>query len=265
MYGKVKVIIGQLGSPASPKTKDVRAFLKEFLGDPRVVDLPRVLWWLILNLFVLPFRPKKSGEAYARIWENDSFPLIENTKNFANKVAKHLDDNIELNHVFLVCEPRVSTVFTEWVYEDFNTRASKVVVLPQFPQYSESTVASVFDTVAKTLNTAVNIPDLELITNYHKLKAFIDLSVKKIEEHVKGNNVDDLIISFHGIPLRRVLQKKDEYYIHCYETFKLIKEKLSIGDIKVHFTFQSRFGSEQWLGPATDEYAEKLAKKDQRK
>jgi len=265
MYKKVKVVIGQLGSPASPKTKDVRAFLKEFLGDPRVVDLPRVVWWLILNLFVLPFRPKKSGKAYSRIWKDGKFPLIENTKDFANKVSKHLDDNIELNYVFLVCEPRVSTVFGAWQEEDFDTRASKVVVLPQFPQYSESTVASVFDTVAKTLNQAVNIPDIELITNYHKLKAFIDLSVKKIEEHVNDNTVDDLVISFHGIPLRRVLQKKDEYYIHCYETYKLISEKLSIGGVKTHFTFQSRFGSEQWLGPATDEYAENLAKNGAKK
>jgi ferrochelatase len=260
MHNKVKVIIGQLGSPKSPGTKDVRAFLKEFLGDPRVVDLPRALWWIILNLFVLPFRPKKSGEAYSRIWENGKFPLVENTKDFGNKVKKHLDDNIELNHVFLVCEPRVSTVFTDWVNEDVNTRATKVVVLPQFPQYSESTTASVFDTVSHTLNKAVNIPDIEFISNYHRLKAFIDLGVKKIEENIAGKNVDDLIISFHGIPLRRVLQKKDEYYLHCYETYKLLKQHLKLENTKIHFTFQSRFGSEQWLGPATDEYAKDLAK-----
>lgn len=265
MHKKVKVVIGQLGSPKSPAPKDVRVFLKEFLGDPRVVDLPRFFWWLILNLFVLPFRPKKSGEAYARIWEDGKFPLIENTKDFASKVSKHLDSNIELEYAFLLSEPKVATVFKSWEEEDFDTRASKLVVLPQFPQFSESTTASVYDVLSSTLSKAVNIPDLEFVSNYHRLKAFIDLSAKKINESVKDQNVDDIVISFHGIPLRRVLQKKDEYYSHCFETYKLICDHLEVGATKLHFTFQSRFGSEQWLGPATDEYAVSLAKNGSKK
>lgn len=265
MFKKAKVVIGQLGSPVSTETKDVRSYLKEFLGDPRVVDLPRVFWWLILNLFVLPFRPKKSAKAYSRIWDGQSFPLIENTKDFAAKVSEYLDDNIELNYAFLLSEPRVSTLFKQWEKEDFDTRADRLVVLPQFPQYAESTSASVVDTVGKTFSNAVNIPDFEFVGSYHKLKAFIDLSAKKIQQTLDEHNPDDLIISFHGIPLRRVLQKKDEYYLHCYETYLLIKERLNFNQDKVHFTFQSRFGSEQWLGPATDEYAVELVENGSKK
>lgn len=255
MFKKAKVVIGQLGSPASTDTKDVRIYLKEFLGDPRVVDLPRVFWWFILNLFVLPFRPKKSAKAYSRIWDGQSFPLIENTKDFANKVALYLDDNIELNYAFLLSEPRVPTLFKQWEEEDFDTRADRLIVLPQFPQYAESTCASVVDTVGKTFSTAVNIPDFEFVGSYHRLKSFIDLSVNKIQNVIDKHSPDDIIISFHGIPLRRVLQKKDEYYLHCFETYVLIKERLNFNHERIHFTFQSRFGSEQWLGPATDEFA----------
>ena len=260
MFRKTKVIIGQLGSPKSVDTKDVRSYLKEFLGDPRVVDINPLLWKIILNLFVLPFRPKRSAEAYSRIYENGKFPLIENTKDFSSAVAKHLDENLEVNHAFLLSSPRVSDVINEWEMEDYSTRADRVVVLPQFPQYSESTVASVYDQVGKDLGTRVNIPSVSVISSYHKLKAFIDLSAKKIQGYIDRESPDELLISFHGIPLRRVIQKKDEYYFHCWETFTLIREKLNFPGEKIHMVFQSRFGSEQWLGPATDEYAIDLVK-----
>lgn len=265
MYRKVKVVIGQLGSPKTPKPSDVRVFLKEFLGDPRVVDLPRFFWWLILNLFVLPFRPKKSGKAYGRIWDGEKFPLIENTKLFADRVSKYLDSNIELDYAFLLSEPKIPTILKNWEEEDFDNRAEKLIVLPQFPQYSESTTASVVDNLGKTLEGAINIPDFEFIGSYHRLKAFIDLGAKKIQKYLDTNNPDDLIISFHGMPLRRITQKKDEYYLHCFETFKLIVDNLDFPKDKIHFTFQSRFGSEQWLGPATDTFACELIKDHSKK
>tara|TARA_B100001971_G_C18268046_1_gene596656 strand:- start:95638 stop:97992 length:2355 start_codon:yes stop_codon:yes gene_type:complete len=261
MYQKTKVVIGQLGSPKTPSTKDVRSYLKEFLGDPRVVDINPVVWKIILNCFVLPFRPKKSAKAYSRIWDGEKFPLIENTRLFAHAIEKHLDQDIELNYCFLLSPPRVEDLFTHWDNEDFDERADRVIVLPQFPQYSESTIASVYDVLAKSLGNRINIPNIEVVSQYHKLRAFIDLSAKKIQTTLDNEKVDDLIISFHGIPLRRVLQKKDEYYLHCYETFVLIKQQLkNIEDKNIHFCFQSRFGSEQWLGPATDEYAVDLVK-----
>ena len=258
---KTKVVLGQLGSPKSDSIKDVRAYLKEFLGDPRVVDLPRFFWMIILNFFVLPFRPKKSAKAYSRIYDGESFPLITLTNSFVDKISPLLDENIEINSAFILSHPRIDDLLNEWEKEDFNYRANELVIIPQFPQYSESTVASVFDIVGVSFKDRVNIPDIRFITNYHKLKAFIDLSAKKIEDTLKDKSVDELVISFHGIPTRRVTEKKDEYYFHCYETFTLLKSKLSkeFAD-KIHMCFQSRFGQEKWLGPATDEFAIELAK-----
>ncbi len=261
MHNKIKIVIGQLGSPKSTKTSDVRSYLREFLGDPRVVDINPLLWKIILNLFVLPFRPKKSAQAYARIYDGESFPLITITEDFAEKLSHELDPRLELNHCFLLSEPRAGSIFAEWNEESEFERATKVVVLPQFPQYSEATIASVFDVLAKGLEKQVNIPSIDLVHCYHKSKAFIDNSVRLINDQLKESPVDEFVISFHGIPLRRVLQKKDIYYTHCFETFLLIRERVDVDKDKVHFTFQSRFGSEQWLGPATDDYCVDLVEK----
>ena len=252
MSEKIKIVLGQLGSPKSTKVSDVREYLREFLGDPRVVDINPLLWKIILNCFVLPFRPKKSARAYARILKEDGFPLITNTVKVANALRPLLDPNLELNHVFLLSNPRVKDVLDEWEKEDIRTRAQKVIVLPQFPQYSEATIGSVVDTVGGSFAGRVNIPSFSLLSSYHKSHAFIDHSVRKIEESLKAHpDIQELVISFHGIPLRRVLQKKDLYLLHCMETYELIKERLKI-TIPISMTFQSRFGQEVWLGPYTD-------------
>ncbi len=264
---KTKVVIGQLGSPKTPTTKDVRSYLKEFLGDPRVVDINPLLWKIILNCFVLPFRPKKSAFLYSRIWneEDKSFPLISISESFVEKLKKHLEsEEVEINLCFLLTPPRPIDVFGAWAQEDELTRADSVLLLPQFPQYSESTIASVFDAVAKDAKQLVNIPNINFVSHYHNAKCFIDTYVRFIKKEL-DLGYDELVISFHGIPLRRVLEKKDIYYRHCYETFCLIRERLDIVDEKMHFTFQSRFGSEQWLGPSTEDYVIGLAQKGAKK
>ena len=265
MSEKIKVILGQLGSPKSTKVKDVRDYLREFLGDPRVVDINPILWKIILNLFVLPFRPKRSAMAYARIHEPGGFPLVTNTEKVAKALKPHLDENLEMNHAFLLCAPKISDVLDAWEWEDFHTRAHKVLVLPQFPQYSEATIGSVVDILGKELKKRVNLPTFTVVDSYHTSKAFIDHSVRKIEESLKVNpDMQELIISFHGIPLRRVLKKKDIYLLHCLETYELIKERLKIS-IPISMTFQSRFGQEVWLGPYTDKTVVEKVKNGVRK
>lgn len=252
MTDKIKVILGQLGSPKSTKVSDVRHFLKEFLSDPRVVDINPFLWKIILNLFVLPFRPKKSAKAYGRIYEKDGFPLITNTRKVAEALKPELDKNLELEYAFLLASPRTSEVYEQWEKEDIFTRANKILLLPQFPQYSESTIGSVVDIFAKDLKKRVNIPSFTIVHAYHNSKAFIDHSVRKINESLELHpDMDEIVISFHGIPLRRVIDKKDVYLLHCLETFELIKERLNT-KLPLSMTFQSRFGSEVWLGPYTD-------------
>ncbi|HXH75203.1 MAG TPA: ferrochelatase [Bacteriovoracaceae bacterium] len=253
MSEKIKVILGQLGSPKSTKVSDVRAYLREFLGDPRVVDAHPLLWKIILNLFVLPFRPKQSAKAYSRILEPAGFPLVTNTIKVADALRPKLDANIEINHAFVLSYPRTRDVLDAWEKEDVHTRAQRVLVLPQFPQYAESTIGSVIDGLGHEFKNRVNIPTFTVLNSYHRSLAFIDHSVRKIHESLKANpDMQELVISFHGIPLRRVLEKKDLYLLHCLETYELIKSRL-VTQIPISMTFQSRFGSEVWLGPYTDE------------
>ena len=168
---KTKVVFVQLGSPEAPTPKALRKYLRNFLGDPRVIDIPAWKWKIILNCFVLPFRPAKSAKLYERIWDGKSFPLITNTENFTNSVRDELkkidpEGYVEVNHAFLLSPPYVNEVYDSWE-EDLknNVGATKLMVIPMFPQYSESTIASGVDALAKELSQRVKIPTFEVITN----------------------------------------------------------------------------------------------------
>ncbi len=267
---KTKVVFVQLGSPAEPTTKALRKYLREFLGDPRVVDLNPWLWKIILNLFVLPFRPKKSAKLYKRIWDGKSFPLITNTRDFTKNVRKELkkidhQGYVEVNHAFLLSPPYVNEVYDSWEKDlKKGVGATKLLVIPMFPQYSESTIASGIDALAKELSKRVKIPTFEVITNFHRTHAFIDNSVKQVDSKItqlrkQGKKINTLIITFHGMQKRRIVNKGDDYYRHCYETFCLITNKLkNIKPENCKMSFQSRFGSEEWITPYTEDVVKKL-------
>lgn len=260
---KTKIVFIQLGSPKSPNKKDVKVYLREFLGDPRVVDLNPLAWKFILNFFVLPFRPKFSAKLYSRIWDGEKFPLIENTRLFSEKVSSFLSDqdDIEVEHCYILSKPRISELWDKW---DQEKDEYELFLVPLFPQYSESTSASVYDSFSHEALKRANIPSHQFLQNFHRSKAFIDNSVKSIKEKClkveeQGTCLDKLIISFHGIPKRRVIYKNDPYYKHCCETFILIKKGVQkFSKIEMEMTFQSRLGSEEWLTPYTDERVEEL-------
>ncbi|MBP9673992.1 MAG: ferrochelatase [Bacteriovoracaceae bacterium] len=265
MARKTKYLLVQLGSPRSPQVGDVRRYLKEFLLDPRLIDLPRFIWRIILYLFILPFRPQKSARAYARIWDGKEFPLIKYTRNFAQKLnAKFLPVD-EVDYAFVLSSPRIKDVLSKWQTEGAE-RASHWVIIPQFPQYCEGTTASVMDQFFKSIQGEAQIPSFEFVTSFHRDASFIQGSLRHIHEHLKLNpQTQALIISFHGIPVRRVTIKKDPYYRHCLETFILLKEGIeNFPSDKIFLSFQSRFGSEEWLGPATDDKALELVKKGEK-
>ena len=156
--GKTKVVFVQLGSPKSPKISDVRSFLKEFLADPRVVDINPILWKIILYCFVLPFRPKRSAALYERIWDGQSFPLITITRKFTEGVRAYIKSPfVEVNHAFLLSSPKVKDVWNDW--EQDSNPAVKLKVIPMFPQYSESTIASGIDGLAHEISGRVKIPE----------------------------------------------------------------------------------------------------------
>ncbi len=269
---KTKVVFVQLGSPKNPTTKEVRKYLRSFLGDPRVVDINPWVWKIILNCFVLPFRPKKSAQLYARIWDGESFPLITNTADFTEQVRNELttldpSGYVEVNHAFLLSPPYVHEVYDSWEQDLANgTGATKLLVIPMFPQYSESTIASGIDALGGELAKRVKIPTFEVITNFHRTHAFIDNSVRQVDAKLKeikdsGVKPDKLVISFHGMQKRRIVEKGDDYYRHCYETFRLIVDRLEHLDASdAVMTFQSRFGSEEWITPYTERVVEDLVK-----
>jgi len=255
--GKTKVVFVQLGSPKSPKVSDVRAYLREFLADPRVVDINPVLWKIILNLFVLPFRPKRSAFLYSRIWDGQSFPLITITRAFTERVRGFLaQEQVEVNHAFLLSEPRLSDVWDGWEKE--MNPATKLKIIFMFPQYSEATIASGLDALGSEIKKRVKIPEISVISNFHTSKAFIDNSVSQIERYLEefarsGKKIDKLLLTFHGIQKRRINDKGDIYYLHCFETFTLLRSRIkNIDKENIKMTFQSRFGSEEWLTPYTE-------------
>jgi ferrochelatase len=260
---KTKVVFVQLGSPKSLKISDVRSYLREFLSDRRVIDLNPYFWKIILYLFILPFRPKESAKKYARILKNGEFPLITITKAFTKKVASKItDESIEIEHAFLLSEPRVTKIWDNW--ENDPNPATHLKVIPMFPQFSESTTVSGIDGLGHEISKRVLVPQLSVMTHFHHSKAFIDNSVRQITHYLQlakeqGIVVDKLLLTFHGIQKRRVVTKRDPYYLQCYETFYLIRSKLSnIDKDKVMMTFQSRFGSEEWLTPYTEATVERL-------
>lgn len=255
---KTKVVFVQLGSPKDTSIKSVRSYLREFLSDRRVIDLNPIFWNMILYLFILPFRPKKSARLYSRIWEGDTFPLVRITKEFTNKVRSKIKaSNIEIEHCFLLTNPRVSEIWDRW--EQDPNPATHLKIIPMFPQYSESTTVSGIDALSNEIKKRALVPQISIMTNFHRSKAFIDNSVLKIDRQLEqlkrdGKNVDKLLLTFHGIQKRRVTQKKDPYYIQCYETYYLIRSRFkNIDHNDVLMTFQSRFGSEEWLTPYTEE------------
>lgn len=267
---KTKVVFVQLGSPEEPTAPALRRYLREFLGDPRVIDINPWVWKLILYLFVLPFRPRKSAELYARIWDGESFPLITNTADFTARVRdelQHIDPEgrVEVNHAFLLSPPFVHDVYDAWEADlAEGTGATKLMVIPMFPQYSESTIASGIDALGKELSKRVQIPTFEVITNFHRTHAFIDNSVRRVENRIaslaaEGVTIDRFVMSFHGMQKRRIVEKGDVYYRHCYETFRLIVDRLtSLDASQCVMTFQSRFGSEEWITPYTEKVVEQM-------
>lgn len=260
---KTKIIFVQLGSPKSPKISDVRSYLREFLSDPRVIDLNRIFWSIILYCFILPFRPKRSAKLYSRIWDGKSFPLITITEKFTAKVKSFISHpQLEVEHAFLLSNPRFKDVWDRW--EKDPQGATKILAIPMFPQYSESTTVSGIDGLFHEIKKRARVPEIQIMTNFHRSKAFIDHSVLQINRELKklkdeGKEADHLLLSFHGIQKRRIKEKGDSYYLHCCETYSLIVERLSeIDSNKIVMTFQSRFGSEEWLTPYTEDVVKDL-------
>jgi len=250
---RIGVLITNLGTPDAPTTPALRRYLAEFLWDPRVVEVPRPIWWLILHGVILRIRPKKSAEAYAGVWQPEGSPLLTHTAKQAEGIRdvlkKRYGNNVVVGFAMRYGNPSISRVLEEMQQQGVR----KLLVLPLYPQYSASTTASTFDAISADFTRRRWLPDFRFVSHYHDYPAYIEAMAKHIEDHwEKHGRNEKLILSYHGVPLK-YLQKGDPYHCECHKTSRLLAERLGLGKDEYMTTFQSRFGREEWLQPYTDE------------
>lgn len=254
----VGVLVANLGTPEAPTAAALRPYLRQFLSDPRVVEYNRPLWWAILNGIVLTFRPKKSAELYKNIWTEDGSPLLVASENLTDAVEERLRERfagpIHCALGMTYGEPSMKKALAE--LKSKNCR--RIVVLPLYPQYSSTTVGSVFDAVTQELQGERWVPELRTIHHYADDDAYVAALAKRVRAHWDEHGEPDrLVTSYHGIPKRYFLNG-DPYHCQCHETTRLLVEKLGCDPEKVIVTFQSLFGREEWLQPYTEDTLEAM-------
>jgi len=249
---KTGVLLINLGTPDSTKWWDIRKYLKEFLSDKRVIEVNPILWQIILNLFILTFRPAKTAKAYQKIWmkkENMS-PLRYFTKMQTEALQKRIKKNsIEIDYAMRYGNPSIKSKFSELKKKG----CQEVIILPLYPQYAAATTATVCDEVYRTLMKMRWQPSLQIIPHYESEPLYIGALAKSIKNTLKKIKwtPDIIVASYHGIP-KKYFDKGDPYHCYCQKTTRLLTEHIRI-DIPIITTFQSRFGPEEWLKPYTDE------------
>lgn len=257
----IGVLLINLGSPTENDTKSVRRYLKEFLSDPRVVELPRVLWWLILNGVILRFRPSRSARNYQKIWMEGGSPLLVYTKEQARKLQESVDKSsvagtYSVDFAMRYGAPSILGKLRQ--IQEAGIR--KLIIIPLYPQYSCSTTAAVYDEVTRVYQSFRWVPEVRMVTSYYQTPAFINACCEQIRGYWQENQKPDkLYLSYHGTPVS-YRDKGDPYYDQCLETSRLIIEQLESENVDIDTTFQSRFGREPWLEPYTDMTLSQAAK-----
>ena len=257
-FGKIGVLIINLGTPDSTSWLDIRKYLREFLSDRRVIEVNPIIWQIILNLFILTFRPSKTAHAYKQIWRKDSneSPLLYFTKKQAAKLSEKIgSDNIIVDFAMRYGNPSIKSKL-KYLKEE---GCENIIILPLYPQYASATTATVCDEVYKSLMKMRWQPSLQIIPHYESNPLYINALIKSIEKKIYEINwKPDLIISsYHGIP-KSYFDKGDPYHCYCHKTTRLMREKFK--KVEIRTTFQSRFGPQEWLKPYTDQTLETLPK-----
>jgi protoporphyrin/coproporphyrin ferrochelatase len=251
------VLVANLGTPDAPDTASVRRYLKQFLSDPRVIEYPRWLWWLILNGIILNVRPRKSAHAYQQIWTPQGSPLLVHTRSLANKLQQSLQTTLGGELPVAVGMSYGNPSIADALQHLQQAGVTRLLVLPLYPQYSGSTTGSVFDAVTKALQGWRWVPELRFINAYHDDADHIAALAQSIRQHWQQHGQHHLVMSFHGLP-KRYLLNGDPYFCHCHKTARLVAEALHLQQHEWPVTFQSRVGREEWLRPYTDETLKQL-------
>lgn len=273
--GKTGVLLVNLGTPDSTKTSDVRKYLREFLMDKRVIDIPFLFRWLLVNLIIAPFRSPKSAKEYRKLWVERGSPL----KFYGEDVKDMLQAELDENYVVALGMRYQSPSIKGALEELRNQKVSKIIVVPLFPQYASATSGSVHDKVMEIVQTWQIIPQINFISTFVEepgfYKTFASLGKKYLDKH----NYDHVIFSFHGLPERQIKKGSVENYCklgsccnayhdknrfcyraQCFQTARLIANELDLPEDKYTVTFQSRLGNDPWIKPYTDDILKTLAK-----
>ncbi|MFA5630574.1 MAG: ferrochelatase [Porticoccaceae bacterium] len=249
---KTGVLLINLGTPDAPTTKAVRKYLGQFLWDPRVVEIPRPLWWLILNGIILRTRPAKSARNYQSVWTEQGSPLLVYSFQQRDGLRQALGIPVEI--AMRYGNPTITSAVNALV--DQGVR--RILALPLYPQYSATTTASAFEALAADFSQRRWLPELRFINQYHDFAPYISACADAIRDHWQQHGqADKLVLSFHGVP-KFHSERGDPYFLQCQRTSQLIAENLGLAAGNVITTFQSRFGKAEWLQPYTDKTLQSL-------
>ncbi len=248
---RTAILLCNLGTPDAPTAPALRRYLGEFLADHRVVEIPKVLWWLILHGIILRTRPAKSAAKYATVWTPDGSPLAVWTHKQATLLRGWLGqagNNVLVRPAMRYGNPSIASQLDALKAEG----ATRVLILPLYPQYSGTTTASVFDAVYTWAARTRNVPELRFVNHYHDDAGYIDALAATVQTHWKHHGPPDkLVMSFHGVP-ERTLHLGDPYHCESHKTARLLAERLGLQKSDWQLTFQSRFGKAKWLEPYTE-------------
>jgi ferrochelatase len=255
---RTAIVLVNLGTPDAPTAAAVRPYLKQFLSDPRVVEIPRAIWWFILHGVILPFRSGKSAEKYASIWTSEGSPLRFHTQKQALLLRGYLGErghDVQVTYAMRYGNPSLSQVLDGLKADG----CERILILPAYPQYSATTTASTFDAVFSHYARVRNMPELRMVKHYHDHDGYIQaLKESALSYWQKHGRPEKLVMSFHGVP-KRTLLLGDPYHCECHKTARLLAVQLGLSQDQYMVTFQSRLGKAEWLKPYTAPTLQALA------
>ncbi|MCB5195288.1 ferrochelatase [Deefgea salmonis] len=255
---KIGVLLINLGTPEAPTAQAVRPYLRQFLSDPRVVEIPKAIWWLILNGIILTVRPKKSAEKYASIWTKEGSPLkvwtIKQAKLLKGQLGEAFPGQLVVDYAMRYGSPSIESQISQLKALNCN----KIIIVPMYPQYAASTTASVNDEVYRVLQKTRFQPAIRTVAPYYDHPHYIAALAAQVRQHWQANGKGEhLLMSFHGVP-RYTLEKGDPYHCHALKTGRLLAEALDLTPAQYTVSFQSRFGKAEWLKPYTSQVLQQL-------
>jgi ferrochelatase len=262
---KTGILLVNLGTPDAPTAQAVRPYLKQFLGDPRVVEIPKLVWWLILNGIILNVRPKKSAAKYASVWLKEGSPLRVYTERQATLLQGYLGERtrapVVVDYAMTYGQPSIPDVLRKLKAQN----CQRILVVPLFPQYAASSTAPVFDQVFGEMRQMRNFPAIRTIKHFHDHPGYIKSLAANINEYwMKNGRPEKLVMSFHGVP-QYTLDKGDPYHCECHKTGRLVAEALGLTREQYAVSFQSRFGKAEWIKPYTTATLLELGKQKTRR